>query len=312
MISANGFVRGSSASHVMSATPARFRRRRRFPSEVLYQRSIVHLAKTGYALLVQWANAPGAASRSEISAAEKSTLRNEALTQDPRLSRIRAAFAISRTIGLLVTVLLSWCFDLEPNILVNQDEGVVYLIATAVLISAALERLSGMNYILLILRLLHIVAGVFWVGGSLVTTLFIMPAAAANGEPGQRVFAHLVRNAHLVQRFAAAAGLTVLAGAALYWIDSGGLTSSWMRSGPGIGFGIGAVFALIGFALGMRVNVLTRKIVNLVTVIRGTPTQGQILELDAAQRRLYVTRVAQDAILIIALICMATARYWVG
>ncbi len=169
-----------------------------------------------------------------------------------------------------------------------------------------------MNYVVLILRLIHIVAGTFWVGGSLITTLFIMPAAAATGEGGQRVFTHLVRNVHLVQRFAAAAGLTVLAGAALYWIDSAGLTSSWMRSGPGWGFGTGALFALIGFILGTRVNVLTRKIVNLVAAIQGTPTQGQMLELDAAQRRLYVTRVTQDAMLIIALICMATARYWAG
>ncbi len=167
-----------------------------------------------------------------------------------------------------------------------------------------------MNYLVLVLRLVHILAGVFWVGGSVITTVFITPAVAATGEAGQKVFANLVRNARFVQRFAAAAGVTVLAGAALYWIDSAGLTSKWMHTGPGWGFGIGALFALVGFGLGNRVGALTRKVVSLVSAIQGKPTQGQILELDSAQRALYRFRIAQDAMLLIALACMATARYW--
>jgi hypothetical protein len=167
-----------------------------------------------------------------------------------------------------------------------------------------------MNILILLLRLVHIVAGVFWVGGSVLTTFFIDPAAAANGDAGQQFYGRLVRQARLSQRFAAAAGLTVLAGAWLYWIDSAGLTSDWMRSGPGLGFGLGAVLALIGFAFGFRVGALTRRIGSLTSTIKGTPTQGQILELDAAQRQMHRLRLIQDPLLILALACMATARYW--
>ena len=39
-----------------------------------------------------------------------------------------------------------------------------------------------MNYVLLILRIIHIVAGIFWVGGALMMTFFIGPTAAATAE----------------------------------------------------------------------------------------------------------------------------------
>ncbi len=167
-----------------------------------------------------------------------------------------------------------------------------------------------MNYLVLVLRLVHIVAGVFWVGGSLITTVFLLPASAAAGQAGQAFLAQLVRTTRFVQRFAAAAGITVLAGAALYWIDSAGLRSEWMRSAPGWGFGIGAVFALLGFVVGIRVGRVTRRVAELVSAIKGEPTQGQVLELDSAQRQMARLRHVQDGLLVVALALMATARYW--
>jgi hypothetical protein len=168
-----------------------------------------------------------------------------------------------------------------------------------------------MNYLVLVLRLIHILAGAFWVGGSLITTFFITPAVAATGISGWKFLAHLVRNAQLSQRFAGAAGLTVLAGAWLFWIDSAGLTSSWLRSGPGWGFAVGAVFALVGFAFGIRVGVITRKIGGIAAGIQGQPTQDQVLELETVQRQMQRLRLISDAALLIALACMATARYWI-
>lgn len=167
-----------------------------------------------------------------------------------------------------------------------------------------------MNVLIILLRAVHIVAGVFWVGGSVLTSFFIAPAADATADSGRKFFAYLVRNMRFTQRFAAAAGVTVLAGAILYWIDSAGLTANWIRSGPGLGFGIGALFALVGMLLGVRVGILTRRIVGIAAAIQGGPTQGQVLQLDSAQRQVYVLRRIQDTLLVIALACMATARYW--
>ena len=111
-----------------------------------------------------------------------------------------------------------------------------------------------MNILIIVLRLLHILAGVLWVGTALVNTFFLSPTAAATGETGQKFMAHLIGQARLSARITVASYLTVLAGAALYWIDSQGFTSAWRSSGPGIGFGLGAVAGLIGFGFGQVVG----------------------------------------------------------
>src|SRR3990172_8783423 len=109
-----------------------------------------------------------------------------------------------------------------------------------------------MDYLVIFLRIVHIVAGVFWVGGVLIMTFFIGPTIGATAEAGQRFVGHLMNNLKFSNRMSIAAGLTILAGFILYWIDSASFSSAaWMNSGPGRGFGIGAAFALIGFVFGI-------------------------------------------------------------
>ena len=81
-----------------------------------------------------------------------------------------------------------------------------------------------MNWLVIVLRIVHILSGVFWVGSAVFNGLFLGPAVGATAEAGQKVVAHLVTRARLTATISAAAGLTVLASGALYWIDSQGLT----------------------------------------------------------------------------------------
>ena len=111
-----------------------------------------------------------------------------------------------------------------------------------------------MNYLVLLLRLVHIFSGVFWVGSSLMTYFFITPTVFATADAGQKFMAHIVTKAKLSTRIAVSAILTVLAGGWLYLIDSQGLTSSWQSSGPGLGFGIGGLFAIIGLIFGLLIG----------------------------------------------------------
>jgi uncharacterized membrane protein len=168
-----------------------------------------------------------------------------------------------------------------------------------------------MNYLVLMLRLVHILGGVFWVGGNMILTFFLSPAVAATGDAGQKFMAHLVTKAAITMRITAAAILTVLAGGWLYWIDSAGLTSPWQGSGPGIGFGIGGLFALVGLAFGIMVGMNTAKLGKLASEIQGKPSAEQMTQIQAAQRQLAFAGPVSTIALIIALICMATARYWV-
>lgn len=167
-----------------------------------------------------------------------------------------------------------------------------------------------MNVLVIVLRLIHILGGVFWVGSSIILGFFISPTVAATAESGQRFMANLVTRARIVGWITAAATLTVLAGGSLYWIDSQGLTSPWQYSGPGTGFGLGAFFALLGLAFGMLVGKNLKILVTTGAQIQGKPTPEQIARIQAAQKQLAYSGPISTTALIIALICMATARYW--
>lgn len=168
-----------------------------------------------------------------------------------------------------------------------------------------------MDYLKLVLRLIHILAGVFWVGSSMLFGFFIGPTVAATAEAGQKFMAHMVTKAKISARITAAAILTVLAGGWLYWIDSGGLTTGWKSSGPGWGFGIGGVLALIGLIFGLMVGKSNHTLGSLAAQIQGKPTSEQMTQIQAAQKQLAYAGPISTIALILALACMATARYWV-
>lgn len=168
-----------------------------------------------------------------------------------------------------------------------------------------------MTYFIWLLRIVHVGAGVFWVGGALMTAFFIGPAVGATAEAGQRFMAHLVGNLKLSARLSAAAGLTVLAGVLLYWIDSDGLTSAWMKSGAGTGFTIGALFGLVGFVLGLMVGRAVKEIGQLATQIEGRPTPEQAAQLGALQKRQMMLSKYSTYALSASVIFMAVARYLV-
>ncbi len=167
-----------------------------------------------------------------------------------------------------------------------------------------------MSILVILLRLIHILSGVFWVGGSMISAFFLAPAVAATGDAGQKMMGHMVIKGRMTVRITIAAVLTVLAGASLYWIDSHGLTSPWTTSGPGWGFGIGALFALVGLGTGMQVGAYAAKLGKIAAAAQGKPSPDQLAEMQAAQQRMSLYSKVSTAALILALACMATARYW--
>ena len=168
-----------------------------------------------------------------------------------------------------------------------------------------------MNYLVIVLRLVHILSGVFWVGSTVFLAFFLGPAVTAIADSGQKLMAHLVTKARISVIISAAAGITVLAGLWLYGIDSGGGTSAWSTSGPGRGFGIGGLFGIIGLIFGGLVGANINKLGKLASEIQGKPTPEQLNQVQAAQKQLAIVGPISTVAQIIAVLCMATARYWV-
>ena len=168
-----------------------------------------------------------------------------------------------------------------------------------------------MNYLTLILRLIHIIGGVFWVGGALTMYFFISPTIGATAEAGQKFAGHLMTKAGLTRIMTSAAIAAVLAGFALYWLDSDGFTSAWLNSGPGKGFGIGAFFALVGLVAGIMVGRNFVALGQLGAQIQGKPTPEQLQKLQALQQQQALVGRINVYSLILAATFMAIARYLV-
>jgi len=167
-----------------------------------------------------------------------------------------------------------------------------------------------MDYVKEILRLLHIVGGAFWFGSAITMGFFVSPAVAGTGEAGPKVMGFMVKNKGVTKAISAAAGTTVLAGLLLYWNDSAGFSSAWMKTGPGIVFGIGGVFGLIGFIYGMQVGSNINKLVKVGSEVQGKPTPEQIGQIQAAQKKLGTVGPISSISLILCMICMSLARFW--
>lgn len=105
-----------------------------------------------------------------------------------------------------------------------------------------------------LLRLIHILAGVFWVGSVLFFARFLLPTAAALGPAAGPVMEHLARVRRVPQVLLGAGAANILTGLALYWHDSMGFRAEWLGSTPGMIFGAGAVLSIIAILIGLTVN----------------------------------------------------------
>ena len=165
-----------------------------------------------------------------------------------------------------------------------------------------------MIYLIWLLRIIHIVGGVFWVGGTLMMTFFVAPTVGAIGEPGQRFVGHLMNNLKFSNRMSIAAGSAMLAGFILYALDARA-GSAWLRSSFAIGLGIGAIFALIGFVFGIMIGRTTKAMAQFGAQLQGKPSPEQMTQLQTLQQRQATYSRAAAAMLVFATIFMAIARY---
>ncbi len=165
-----------------------------------------------------------------------------------------------------------------------------------------------MIYLIWLLRIIHIVGGVFWVGGSLVMTFFVVPSIGAMGESSQKFIGHLMNNLKFSSRMAAASGLAVLAGLILFGLDARA-GASWARSSFAIGLSIGAGFAVIGFVAGILVNRSSRAMARLGAQFQGKPTSEQLAQMQTVQKQQATYSTLSSVTLVLAFVFMAIARY---
>jgi uncharacterized membrane protein len=163
------------------------------------------------------------------------------------------------------------------------------------------------------LRLIHILAGVFWAGTAIFTAVFLIPSIRALGPGGGPVMQQIAQVRKLPLYFMGAGILSVLSGIGLYSKASGGFSNAWMHSGPGATFGIGAVFALAAMIVGMAVASPSAKRASaLAATIHGAgrpPSPEQMAEMQRLQARMGKASTLGAVLLVLATAAMAIARY---
>ncbi len=171
-----------------------------------------------------------------------------------------------------------------------------------------------MNWFFALLRVLHIGAGVFWVGGAFTFFLFVTPSTQVLPPANRQAFLdEIASRRRFARAIFGAATITVLAGGALYWLDSGGINAAWLMSASGLGFTVGGLAGLaawlVAFAvIGPTFTRLNRLGGELVAA-RRPPTPDEGARLGSLASRLRIAGRALLTLLAIAVLLMAISRY---
>ena len=169
-----------------------------------------------------------------------------------------------------------------------------------------------MDIPLLLLRVVHVVAGVFWAGTVLFVVHFLEPAVRDAGPDGGRVMQALQKRRYM-DVLPATAALTLLSGYGIYWRVFGRLFPGPGASGPELTLGIGGLAALAAFVVG--VTVLRPSALRVgplgAQLAQAEPDEKEALgaEIARTRNRVRVAGRTVAALLGLATLSMAVGRY---
>jgi uncharacterized membrane protein len=166
-----------------------------------------------------------------------------------------------------------------------------------------------MDIAAVVLRVVHIVAGVLWVGGAGLFFFYLEPAINKLGPDAEKFVDEVVNRRKVPIYFVTLSTLTVLAGVILYWRDFGGISTSPF----GLALGLGGLAALIAWLGG---NLLIPRTLSRLMAVGaemkasgGQPSPELAARMHATQERLRLIGMIDIVLLLFSVIAMASARY---
>lgn len=167
-----------------------------------------------------------------------------------------------------------------------------------------------MDVVTVVLRIVHIVSGVLWVGGAGLFFFYLEPAINKLGPDAEKFVDEVVNRRKVPIYFLTLSTLTVVAGVILYLRAFGGTIDT---SSFGLALGVGGVAALIAWLGG---NLLIPRTLGQLMAIGGEikasvgpPPAELVARMHAAQERLRLIGLIDVVLLLFAVIAMASARY---
>lgn len=170
-----------------------------------------------------------------------------------------------------------------------------------------------MNTVAMFLRAIHVVCGVYWAGTLFFLVTLLQPSVADAGPEGGKVQQALIRRRFL-EVVPLMAILTIVSGIELYRRISGGFQAAWIASAAGMTLTVGAVAALLAFAIGISVLRPSAKKVGPLTqqaqgLPEGSDRDAAFAQIQRLRRRMILGGRWVAGLLIIAVAAMAIFRY---
>ena len=169
-----------------------------------------------------------------------------------------------------------------------------------------------MDVTLVVMRLLHVGLGVFWVGTMVFNTIFLGPSVRDAGPDGAKVMGGLMRR-RFMDVMPVVAILNILSGLWLYWKMSAGFQPAYMRSGTGMTFGTGALLAVVAFLIGVAVvrPSMLKAMAMGPQIAQAQPQEKDAMMAQAQQYRAKAMGAGRVVaiLLSLAVVAMAVARY---
>ncbi len=167
-----------------------------------------------------------------------------------------------------------------------------------------------MAILMIILRIIHIIGGVFWMGVGIMQVRFVAPTAQALGPDGQKFMANLVRCTRFAAVIGAASGLTLLSGLIMYVLIYPRLQA---QPNYGLGITIGGLFGIVAFVIAVamigRPTSQMKKLLDEIEAGGGPPAPEQVGQLQAIGATIGKGGTWVVVTRILAMIGMSAAQY---
>ncbi|MEO5903468.1 MAG: hypothetical protein ABIQ55_05585 [Gemmatimonadaceae bacterium] len=167
--------------------------------------------------------------------------------------------------------------------------------------------------LMIVLRLIHVIAGVFWAGTAFLIAWFLIPTHRATGQAGLTFVSELMVRRKLRVYLAAAMGFTILSGLAMYVRMMMLTHGTWAHTTSAKVLGFGAICAIIGGGVGTSISGRTgAKMVALGQQIQATgqpETDAHRAQIDGYLSTMQGAMRIAAGLILIAIATMASARY---
>jgi len=144
-----------------------------------------------------------------------------------------------------------------------------------------------------VLRLVHILFGILWVGGAVTVGWFVVPSVNEAGPAGGAVMNGIVAKRKFPQAMSLFGLLTIVSGARLYMLKvfgANGFNSAWLMTPEGIVLTLGGLLAVAGFFIGVFVQrpiaMRLQALGGEIAAGGGPPNPAQVEELGALKSRM--------------------------